>query len=86
MWNDKNIFNTNFNMLEHGANNLHYLNPDWQFIVHTNEEIDETIQNFKHAFIPPSMKSDLLNAHIVEKSDAKDDINSTCCVLIMCVI
>ena len=72
IWNDKNILNTTYQMLEHGAKNLQRLNPDWQFIVHDFEEVDRTIQQFtEHPDIMnSSMQNDLLHAHIVEKTDA----------------
>lgn len=70
IWPDKNILNTNFEMLEHGAKNLQRLNPDWEFRVHTHEDIHNAVQQFQHADIPESMRKDLESAHIVEKTDA----------------
>ena len=59
-------------MLEHGAKNLQSLNPDWTFQVHDFEEIDHTIQQFTDHpdIMDKSMQNDLLNAHIVERTDA----------------
>ena len=72
IWNDKNILNTTYQMLEHGAKNLQSLNPDWTFQVHDFEEIDHTIQQFTDHpdILDKSMQNDLLNAHIVERTDA----------------
>lgn len=69
LWPDKNILNTTYQMLEHGAKNLQRLNPDWEFIVHDDETIDKVIKNFQHPDIPVSMNQDLASAHIVEKTD-----------------
>ena len=72
IWNDKNILNTTYQMLEHGAKNLQSLNPDWTFQVHDFEEIDHTIQQFTDHpdIMEKSMQNDLLDAHIVERTDA----------------
>eukprot|EP00527_Entomoneis_sp_CCMP2396_P009907 CAMPEP_0198138480 /NCGR_PEP_ID=MMETSP1443-20131203/1887_1 /TAXON_ID=186043 /ORGANISM="Entomoneis sp., Strain CCMP2396" /LENGTH=368 /DNA_ID=CAMNT_0043800271 /DNA_START=74 /DNA_END=1180 /DNA_ORIENTATION=+ len=70
IWPDKNILNSSFEMLEHGAKKLKRLNPDWEFLVHDYDDVHNTIQQFHHPDIPQSTLKDLENAHIVEKTDA----------------
>jgi hypothetical protein len=70
IWPDKNILNSSFEMLEHGAKKLKRLNPDWEFLVHDYDDVHNTIQQFHHPDIPQSTIKDLENAHIVEKTDA----------------
>ncbi|KAL9187634.1 hypothetical protein ACHAXT_006012 [Thalassiosira profunda] len=70
IWNDKQILNSTFQMLEQGAKNLQRLNPDWEFRIHDFDDINDGIQTFEHPDIPLSAKKDLATAHIVEKTDA----------------
>lgn len=70
IWPDKQILSKDFEILNYGAKQLRRLNPDWNFIVHDYDSIDDTIRNFRHPRVPKSMNDDLKNAHIVEKTDA----------------
>ena len=41
IWSDKDILSQDYEIIEHGANNLKRLNPDWKFIVRKSAFVDE---------------------------------------------
>jgi len=70
IWNDKNILDKNYQMLEHGAKRLRSLSPGWEFRVHDDGDIRRKLESFTHPDVPGEFWDQLRDAHIVEQTDA----------------
>jgi hypothetical protein len=64
-WKNKNILDLNYSIVKNGIYNLKYLNPDYEFTISDDNDVDEYIKN------NISYDDYLLiqNKHIVEKTD-----------------
>ena len=70
IWNDKNILDKNYQMLEHGAKRLRSLSPGWEIRVHDNDDMRRKLESFTHPDIPKVFWEQLRDAHLVEQTDA----------------
>lgn len=64
-WKNKNILNKNFNIIKYGILNLKNLNPEYNFMINTDEEIELYIINN----ISKEDYDLIKNKHLVEKTD-----------------
>jgi hypothetical protein len=78
-WPDKNVINKDFAVITHGIKRIRDQNPDWQVLLHDDHDIIEMIKNFQppasggkegKEWFPESMRTQLLNGHIIEQTDA----------------
>lgn len=79
MWPDKNVIDTDFAVITHGIKRMQMQNHGWEVLVHDDNDIREMIKNFQpppsggkegKEWFPESMRTDLLNGHIIEQTDA----------------
>jgi hypothetical protein len=68
IWPDKNVIHSTSDMVKHGLRRLVDLNPEWEVVVHDDNDMIQTLQ--QSPLIPLEQKSLLKHAHPVEQSDA----------------
>ena len=44
-WKDKNVLNSNYQLIKKGAKNLEILNPEWDIQVYDDEDINQTLRD-----------------------------------------
>lgn len=64
-WTDKNIFDNQSPLIQQGIVKMRELNPDWQFTVYTDEEIESYLKDK----LPPEVYTAIQPKHVVQKSD-----------------
>ena len=64
-WKTKDIIDSNFSIIKNGIYNLKKMNPEWNFIINDDNEVDTYIK--KH--IPIEDYNLIKDRHIVEKTD-----------------